>query len=73
MAEEGYLPRDKAQEVDNLLTAITGKDRKQTITSGKCVMCDNPDTNFRDDLFSEGVHDLWHVSEVSGQDLRRGR
>jgi len=45
-----YMPTEKAPEIDQLLTSITGKDRKETIMQGKCATCNDPNMNFRDAL-----------------------
>lgn len=43
-------PTKKSAAIDGLLTALTGRSRPQTIRSGTCVFCKDPDTNFRDTL-----------------------
>jgi len=42
------MPDEKSPEIDDLLTAISGKHRPDVIKSGQCMMCENPDMNFRD-------------------------
>ena len=41
---------DKTPEIDNFLTSITGKDRKEVVASANCATCDTPNTDFRDTL-----------------------
>ncbi len=41
-----YTPITREQ----LLTALTGKNRVQTVKGGKCMTCDDADTDFRDAL-----------------------
>lgn len=45
-----YSEPTEKSSVEKLLTAITGKDRLQTIREGKCVFCDNPNLYFRTGL-----------------------
>ena len=40
----------KAPAIDELLTAITGKDRVETINTDDCVMCDAPNVEFRNQI-----------------------
>lgn len=40
-------PTNKAPAIDAFLSELTGKDRKATIEANECVMCDNPNMNFR--------------------------
>lgn len=40
-------PTDKAPAIEELLQAVTGKERRHTITSGECMTCNTPDMQFR--------------------------
>lgn len=43
-------PTQKSPEINQFLSSIAGKDRESTIRGGKCMTCDDPDMNLRDDL-----------------------
>jgi hypothetical protein len=43
-------PTKKSAAIDDLLTALMGRSRPQTIRSGGCMLCSDPNTNFRDAL-----------------------
>ena len=40
---------EKSYEVDKSITKIFGIDRQKSIKSNKCVWCNQPDLNFRDE------------------------
>jgi hypothetical protein len=41
-------PSEKSTEIDGLLSAIFGIDRKEAITKNVCAMCKKPTKGFRD-------------------------
>ena len=41
---------EKDVGIDNFLTFITGRDRKEVVSNSQCATCDDPDTDFRDSL-----------------------
>lgn len=41
-------PNEKSTEIDGLLSAIFGIDRKEAITKNICAMCKKPAKGFRD-------------------------
>ena len=41
-------PSEKSTEIDGLLSAIFGIDRKEAITKNVCAMCKKPIKGFRD-------------------------
>jgi hypothetical protein len=41
-------PSEKSTEIDGLLSAIFGIDRKEAITKNLCAMCKKPTKGFRD-------------------------
>ena len=41
-------PSEKSTEIDGLLSAIFGIDRKDAITKNVCAMCKKPTKGFRD-------------------------
>lgn len=43
-------PTKKAPGINAFLSSIAGKDRESTIRSDKCMFCDTPNVNFRDEL-----------------------
>jgi len=45
-----YEPKKRPVEIDAFLSMFTGKNREDTIRSGQCMCCNNPDTNFKDEL-----------------------
>lgn len=51
MEQQGNMePTPKSEGIEQLLTAITGKDRGETIRARKCATCDAVDVEFRDGL-----------------------
>lgn len=48
MAE--LLPTPKSQDIDNLLTALTGKSRAEVIEARRCMTCTGTAETFRDTL-----------------------
>ena len=43
-------PTSKSPTIDNALSAITGKDRPATIIQNKCMMCNEPADEFKDEI-----------------------
>ena len=43
-------PSKKAPTIDQVLKDLTGKDRNKTIVSNTCMLCEDPDMNFTDEL-----------------------
>ena len=47
----GGTATPKSKAIDELLTAIMGKDRVRVVNvDGRCMTCDNPDVALRDEL-----------------------
>lgn len=42
------MSEDTAPSIEELLTRISGKDRKTVIATGQCAMCEDPDMDFRE-------------------------
>lgn len=42
------IPEEKAPSIDDMLSRLSGKDRKTVIEGGKCAMCEKPNLNFRE-------------------------
>lgn len=40
----------KAPAIDNLLTALTGRDRQASVANNVCATCGGPAEEFRDEL-----------------------
>lgn len=49
------MPDEKSPAIDDLLTQISGKDRKTEIAAGRCSMCADLDMNFRDESTRRGA------------------
>ena len=43
-------PSEKSQAMNDFISDITGKDRVQTITNNRCMMCRGHATEFKDEL-----------------------
>lgn len=43
-------PTDKSPEIENLLTALTGRNRREAVHEGYCTICGGPATEFKDAL-----------------------
>lgn len=39
---------EKSPKIEEMITAITGKDRKEVIANGLCMTCDQKASRFRD-------------------------
>lgn len=46
----GGTATPKSKAIEDLLTAITGKNRVLAVRYNRCMTCHNPDMNFRDAL-----------------------
>jgi hypothetical protein len=42
-------PSEKSEGIDKAISSFSGKDRKEVITGGQCALCDNPNTDFRNE------------------------
>ena len=40
----------KSKEIEQVLTAVFGRSRKETVENKSCVSCDAPDVSFTDEL-----------------------
>lgn len=43
-------PTPKAKAIDDLITRVTGVDRKEVITENKCATCKTPNLQFRNQI-----------------------
>ena len=43
-------PTDKHPDIENLLTALTGRNRREAVHEGFCTICGGPATEFKDEL-----------------------